>query len=67
MIVQSAELVCQRQIVVVGSKICHHEATSVSRAARSCVADVMGITCGNVRMLNTQVIDAARHCQAVSF
>ena len=65
-IVQRVQLMCQRQVVIIRGKVCHHEATSISRAAHGRVASMVAVTCRHMRMLNTQVVDAASNCQAVS-
>jgi len=67
MIVECVEMMRQRQIVVVGRQVCHHQSTSVSRASRCCVAGVVTVTSGNVWVLNTQVIYATCNRYPVAF
>ena len=57
---------CQREVVVIRSEVCHHQSAGISRAAWRRIAGVMAVTCRNVRMLHTQVIDAARNRQTVA-
>ena len=67
LIVQSIQLMCQGQIVVLRGQICHYETAGVSRARRSrSIAAVVTVSGGNVRM-RAEVVDAARDGEAVAF
>jgi len=67
MIVESIEMMSQCQVVIIRRQVCHHQATSVSRAGRCCIDGVVTATSRNVCMLNAQVIYATWHRNAVTF